>query len=224
MLQIQKNNDVICKGFKLEKNGLTPVGNPTFKDWEEVGKFISRSSEAVQFWRGDWLNYGENNYDQWTQYFGKDQAAFQTLYNEKYISSRIPPERRRPGLSWSHHRTVADLTAEEQDKMLDIAEQKELSVAEFIREVRHYKLKLDLPELSDDELQKTDPKIFEDVQKVIDSSISTIEMMEKLPWDQIHVDARDFLISHLKRAAIYYLDISKKYTYDRQKHISSGVV
>jgi hypothetical protein len=219
MLQVRKNNDIQASGFTLEKNRLTPVGNPTFKDWEEIGKFIERSSESVQFWRGDWLNYGENTYDQWSQYFGDDKTAYQTLANEKYVSHRIAPERRRDTLTWSHHREVADLEPEEQEEMLSMAEKNGMTVAVFRKAVRHYKLKLDLPELMENELEKTDPEVFKAVQSIIDSSIRTIESIEQLPWDSVHIDARDYLLSHLRRAATYYLEIATRY-HDRQKRLS----
>jgi hypothetical protein len=210
-LLLKQNSDIVYGKFRLKKNGLEAVGNPSFDDWAEVGKFIKRSNEAVQFWRGDWLNFGENNYEEWSQYFGKEEAAYQTLANEKWVASRVPPSRRRENLSWSHHAEVADLESEEQELMLNMAEEHEMSVSTFRKAVRHYKLKLDVPELNEEQLKPTDPLLFESAQKIVDSSVSTIEMLEKLEWEKMESGARDWLLSHLKRAGTYYFNLVKKY-------------
>ena len=221
-LQLRQNSDIVYGKFRLKKNGLEAIGVPSFEDWEEVGKFIKRSNEAVQFWRGDWLNFGENNYDLWTQYFGKEEAAYQTLANEKWVASRVPVSRRREKLSWSHHAEVADLEQEEQEQMFDMAEKHEMSVSTFRKAVRHYKLKLDVPELSDQQLKPTDPVVFDSVQKVIDASVATIELLEAMNLAQLDIAPRDWIISHLKRAGTYYFGIVKKY--DKQKPLSESVV
>lgn len=217
-LELRQNNDIVYGRFRLQRNGLSTVGIPSFEEWVEVGKFIKRSNEAVQFWRGDWLNFGENNYDTWTQYFGKEEAAYQTLANEKWVASRIPVSRRRENLSWSHHAEVADLEPEEQEQMFDMAVKHEMPVSVFRKAVRHYKLKLDVPELNDEQLQPTDPAVFEKVQAVIDSSIHTLELLESLDWGTVHIDAKDYLLSHLKRAGTHYFGLVKKH--DKQKSLS----
>lgn len=221
MIQLKQNNDIVFEGFTLSENGLTCIGTPSFKQWEQTGEFIKRSHEAVQFWRGDWLNYGENNFDQWTQHFDETELAAETLQKEKWVAKRVPLGRRRPSLSWSHHEEIADLQPDEQDEMLDIAEKNNLSVHKFRKVVRRYKMRLDAPELGDSDLEPTDPEVFKKVQEVIDSSLTAIELLEKLPLETVHLDARDFLFSHLKRAVGFYLSIVQKY--DKQKQISGGM-
>lgn len=214
-------NDLVISGFKLEKHGLTVVGNPSYKDWEEVGDFIKKAHGAVQFWRGDWLNFGENNYDMWTQEFGTEVAAYQTLRNEKWVASRVPMSRRRDNLSWSHHAEVADLSSEEQDSMLKVAEENEIPVSKFRKIVSTYKLKQELQEIPEDKIEKTDPVIFEEVQKIIDASIHAIELLENLSWNKVNIDARDYLLSHLKRAATHYFSLVNKY---EQKSLPADMV
>lgn len=218
MLQLKQNLDIEITGFKLTKNGLEIVGEPSFRQWEKAGEFINRSHEAVQFWRGDWLNYGELNFDQWSQHFDPDELSSETLRKEKWVAQRVSSVRRRTNLSWSHHETVAELEPEEQIEMLDMAEKNNMNRATFRKAVQHYKLKLDVPELSEEELKRTDEAVFISVQGCIDASINAIELLEKLPWDSVHVDARDWLISHLKKAATFYFGLVKKY--DRQKQLS----
>ena len=221
MIQLKQNNDIIYEGFTLGHDGVVAVGSPSFKQWEEVGKFIKRSHEAVQFWRGDWLNYGEDHFEDWSQYFDEEEIASETLRKEKWVSKKIPVGRRRTTLSWSHHAEVADLEPEEQEEMFNVAEENKLSVHRFRKVVTRYKMTLDAPELSEKDLEPTDPSLFKTVQEVIDSSIKTIELIESLPLKDLHLDARDFLFSHLKRAVGFYLNTVQKY--DKQKQIPDKV-
>jgi hypothetical protein len=218
MIQLKQNNDIELNGFVLHKDGIEAVGQPTYKQWEKAGEFIKRSHEAVQFWRGDWVNYGELNFDEWSQHFDPDELSSETLRNEKWVAQKVPPVRRRTGLSWTHHQLVAELEPEEQIEMLDMAERNTMSTAVFRKAVQHFKLKLDVPELSDSALEKTSDEVFKSAQACVDASVNAIELLEALPWDKIHIDARDWLISHLKRAGTFYFGLVKKY--DRQKRLS----
>lgn len=222
MLKVQENNDIEMSGFHLTKNGISVIGTPTFKQWEHVGKFINRSAQAVQFWRGDWLNYGEHTYDQWSQYFSEDESAYQTLANEKWVASKIPFSRRRENLSWSHHAEVADLEPEDQEAMLSKAETEKLSRASFRKIVRAYKLKLDLQELSESQLLPTDPEVFKKVQEIVESNIHTVELIEEIHWDTVNKDAKDYLLSNIKRTVGFLARILQ--TYDKQKQIPDSVV
>lgn len=123
--------------FKLDQRGLIAIGNPTFEEWLECGKFINHSSESVLLWIGDWLNYGEfkwgETYRQATSMYDFDIT---TMRNAKWISYKIPPERRRKGLSFNHYNIVAGLDEEEQDKYLDRAVKEKISVHNFRQLVR----------------------------------------------------------------------------------------
>ena len=63
----------------------------------------------------------------------------------KYVASRIAPERRRPSLSFAHHRLVAPLEPAEQTKFLDLAERNGLDRDEFDVVVRNFKKNIDAP-------------------------------------------------------------------------------
>src|SRR2546421_652034 len=56
------NNDFVVQGFKLHKLGLTPLGEPSYADWKQCGAFLREAEKSVQFWIGDWLNYGEKQW------------------------------------------------------------------------------------------------------------------------------------------------------------------
>lgn len=54
-----RTTNISLPGFTLTATGMVSKGKPTFKKWEEVGRFFERAEGAVQWWIGDWLNYGE---------------------------------------------------------------------------------------------------------------------------------------------------------------------
>lgn len=131
-LVIKDNKDIVYSGFRLHKNGITPVGNPTFEQWEEVGKFIKKSGQSVQFWLGDWLNYGEQVWgEKYSQALDETDYALGTLQNVSWVAGNIPSSRRHENLSFSHHQNVAQLDPSEQDVWLDRAEEEGWTVFEM---------------------------------------------------------------------------------------------
>src|SRR4051794_9566246 len=109
-LSITPKNDIIIASFRLHENGLEPIGEPSFEQWEACGGFIHRSQKAMHFWIGDWLNYGERKWgERYKEALEKTNLDYGTLRNDKWIASRVPSERRKENLSFDHHATVADL-------------------------------------------------------------------------------------------------------------------
>jgi hypothetical protein len=39
-----------------------PIGEMSFEEWCEAGSKLGQIAEAVQWWIGDWINYGANTY------------------------------------------------------------------------------------------------------------------------------------------------------------------
>lgn len=220
MSQIQvKENDLTFGSFTLTPTGLTTVGNPTFHEWEKCGDFIQKANKSVHFWIGDWLNFGEGEYGEtYAQAMDETKYKLQTLSNDKWIASRVQPSRRRENLSFSHHAEIADLEPEEQEIMLDMAEKHEMPLATFRKAVRHYKLKLDVPELTEEQLQPIDSALLDKAQEIIDASVHTLELLDTFHWETENIAARDFLLAHLKRAGTHYFSLVKKY--DRQRPLS----
>ena len=48
--------------FTLSQTGLTARGTPSFTEWEECGAVLRQIEGTVQWWIGDWLNFGESVY------------------------------------------------------------------------------------------------------------------------------------------------------------------
>ena len=99
---------------------------------EAWGGLLARTgtiSNATPWWMGDLMLHGENAYgESHTQYLPDDEHSIATLTAARWVASRIPPERRRPELSWSIHKEVASCEPADQDKYLDLAQAEGLSV------------------------------------------------------------------------------------------------
>ncbi len=140
---------VTVGSFEFGDIGLRVVGDPTFNEWLQCGQLLLTANRAIQFWVGDWLNYGEQRWgEMYTQAIDMTGYDYQTLANEKYIASRIDFYRRRENLSFSHHAEVAALPPEEQDYWLDKAESEGLTRSELRRLIKTQKALSDKSEVS----------------------------------------------------------------------------
>src|SRR5438270_13064405 len=115
-------SDLIVSSFRLHKNGLTPLGKPTFANWQQCGTFIQEAEKSVQFWIGDWLNYGEKAWGKkYEEALEKTGLDYQTLRNYKWVAASVPLSLRRDKLSFHHHKEVANLEPEKQSYLLEKA-------------------------------------------------------------------------------------------------------
>ncbi|NIQ88784.1 MAG: DUF1016 domain-containing protein [Deltaproteobacteria bacterium] len=110
---------LVADGFQFTPTGLVIEGQPTFELWQAVGLKLQAMKNAIQWWIGDWLNYGEAR---WGEMYA--QAVEQTSYTEgslanmKWVASKVQPSQRNEQLSYSHHIAVAPLPPEEQEQLL----------------------------------------------------------------------------------------------------------
>lgn len=134
-LTIQEK-DIVCSSFKLLSNGVLPIGNPTFEQWEFALKFVQKSEQAVHFWLGDLLLYGEAKWgEMYSQAIDATGFEYGTLANDKNVAKSIPQDIRKPNLSFEHHKVVAKLEPDKQEEWLEKAEQENLTVKELRREL-----------------------------------------------------------------------------------------
>lgn len=108
-----------------------------FPEWAEAGRRLGAMGRCGQWGLGDWIQYGNakfgERYVRAARITGYD---VQTLMNIVYVASKFEISRRRENLSWSHHETVASLDADEQDRWLDLAVSRKLSVSDLRLELR----------------------------------------------------------------------------------------
>lgn len=86
---------------------------------------------SVQFWIGDWLNYGHRAYERgkYEKALEKLDLEYGTLANLGYVAKQVESSRRREKLSFGHHQTVAPLDPPEQKDWLGKAEKGNWSIA-----------------------------------------------------------------------------------------------
>jgi N6-adenosine-specific RNA methylase IME4 len=124
------SGDLVHGAFRLTPTGLVVKGKPSFDAWEECGGFLQRIEGAIQFWIGDWLNFGEHAYgEKYAQAVTEVQAD--TWRHYAWVADNVDACIRIHNLSWSHHLQVAKLhdTPDVQRELLEQAAG--LSVTEF---------------------------------------------------------------------------------------------
>jgi len=124
---------------------LTFPEDTTPERWEAVGALLAAqehySKNALFWYIGDWLRHGETYLgDAYTQALDATGWDEQTLYNCKWVTGRVPPERRRASLSAAHHAEVAGLPPSVQERLLALAVSRDLTRDEFRKHIRDERL------------------------------------------------------------------------------------
>ncbi|MEE9610435.1 MAG: hypothetical protein V3W19_04245 [Desulfatiglandales bacterium] len=118
-------NKELLQQFRLERNRLIIVGQPTQESWISAGRLLARMNGAVQWWIGDWLNYGESkNYISRSKYelaLKTTGLAKATLWQYSWVSRKVKSSIRIEDLYWRHHELVAGLSEAKQNKWLSYA-------------------------------------------------------------------------------------------------------
>ena len=136
-LSAQQDN-LIIGGFVFTPTGMITANEPTFDEWQSAGKFLQHVERSVQFWIGDWLNYGERRWsDTYPQAVDETGLEEKTLRNFKYVAGKVPLSLRRDNLTFGHHAVVASMSESDQSDWLDTAEGDHLSVAELRSRINH---------------------------------------------------------------------------------------
>jgi hypothetical protein len=114
--------------------------------YEAVGRMLGKLGSSVRWWLGDWLLYGEELFGhlapQLAEVLGMSPEAMEDALR---VARAFPPDPRREGLSWSHHRVVARLWIGpvHQERLLAVAERDRLNTRELEGHVRELRERLD---------------------------------------------------------------------------------
>lgn len=94
----------------------------TYDEWAS-GLGIGKGQRAYAWAAGDWLVYGEREFpDRYSQAMDATGLSLGRLRNLASLCSRVSRHIRRPGLSLSHHESVASFNEQSQIMLLDTAE------------------------------------------------------------------------------------------------------
>lgn len=101
--------------FDMPRCRFTPVGliidkGMPIDDWVELGKRLKRAGDSLGIYRGDWINYGKNEYKKkYEEAIARTGLKEQTLKNDVWISKAIPSSDRSDLLTSKHYRYLAPL-------------------------------------------------------------------------------------------------------------------
>jgi hypothetical protein len=114
-----------------------PIGL-RYDEWEKTGRQLSGIADSSAWWLGDWLVFGKANYsDRYQLAIQNAGLRYQTLRNYAWVARRFEMSRRRPKLTFKHHAEVASLPFEEQDRLLDQAEQEMWTTKQLRNAIAH---------------------------------------------------------------------------------------
>lgn len=128
---------LVDEKFRFTPTGLIVMGDPTFAECQETYQILTNFGRRVHFWIGDLLNYVESRWGEtYAQLMDETGLAYQTLANDKWVTSKVDVSRRRENLRFSHHAEVAGLEPPEQEKWLRKAEREELTTSQLRRQIK----------------------------------------------------------------------------------------
>ena len=128
--------------FAITRTGLDICEDLSFEEWSSLAPKFSEAVKCAAFLIGDWLVYGEDHfrgqlrlpgfeneaaspgkisselYDAALAATGLDRA---TLHTYAHVSRHVPRSLRNELLSWEHHKAVAKLEDDEQERWLQVA-------------------------------------------------------------------------------------------------------
>lgn len=103
----------------LSETGLVLRKKPTYDQWDGIGELLANFERGLQFMIGDWANQGEMIFGEEASHaIDHGRFAAETLRQFRWVAERVPPENRRPDLSFDHHVAVAALPPANQKQWL----------------------------------------------------------------------------------------------------------
>jgi hypothetical protein len=136
--------------FEFSSIGMTVNAEetPGIDKWAEAGHVLMVMLEGVQLCVGDWLRYGESHYGEMAaQVIDSKGWSHSTVNAYRWLSEKVAPSVRRPGLTVSHYMAVATLEQSEQARLLERAAPSEGQPRMTVKELRgHIDLHLGTPE------------------------------------------------------------------------------
>lgn len=144
---------VVQIAVKLEEAGaITPVSfdldaNVPIEKWMAVGGYFGALNKASRFWLGDWLNWGQLVYGEaafqateegvdFTPAESTTGLAGSYLRELARVCEHVAKDRRRPELTFGHHREVYHLEPDQQTRWLEAAIENDWTRDQLRREIR----------------------------------------------------------------------------------------
>ena len=136
---MSREQGIAIRGCSITKTSLAVDPNLSFADWQRIGEALNQAQSAVQFWIGDWLNYGEHKHgEKFAQAI--DEKQVKTWQDYAYVASNVQITVRTEKLTWWHHRVIASLSADEQRRWLAKAIEEDMGYRELAIAISRSKL------------------------------------------------------------------------------------
>lgn len=124
----------------FKATGLEIEPNLPLREWRSIGELLKEIEGSVQWWIGDWLNYGKRTYGEtYAEVATETGYQVETLRNAVWVAGKFETSSRDDVLTWGHHKAVASLSPVEQRIALHQAKSEGLNVRETERLARHWK-------------------------------------------------------------------------------------
>lgn len=118
----------------IKSTGLDIEHGMSIEQWLEVGDQLKRIETGIQWWIGDWINYGEKEYgEKYSQALDSTDYTRGSLRNISYVANKIELSRRRDNVSFSQHAELAKLEPEDFDGAIKEVADKQLSIVDTRR-------------------------------------------------------------------------------------------
>lgn len=135
---------MVKPSISLGKFEFTPVsikisGRPAIESWAAPLQFALWCQRASPWWIGDLLNAGDAEFGEMFSQVCEGEVSAEMLQRYESVARRVPPQNRRPNLSWSAHAAVARLPSERQRQMLRRAEEEGWTSVMLQKKVRDLK-------------------------------------------------------------------------------------
>lgn len=177
---LQSKSSNIIDGLALTSDvGLSLAKDLSYAEWEQVGFKLANFGRSMQWWIGDWINYGSKKYGE--TYKAAIEAtgfSYSTVSKFSSISSSFEFCRRRQNLTFRHHAEVLGLDNTQQDELLEIAETEGWSCNRLREEVRKLKNIGQQVDNERDESKELDSEHSETID--VDWSKTVIEAFSKV--------------------------------------------
>lgn len=95
------------KETELSATGLSLPSELTQDQWLDAGRQLALCQNSLQWWVGDWLNYGERRYGEVKLAIEELGLKYGTATTWAWVSSEYEVSKRLETLSWSHHHAAA---------------------------------------------------------------------------------------------------------------------
>lgn len=122
--------------FEFRPAAIRMSGKAELADWKGPLQFAIWCQRASPWWIGDMINAGEDIYGEEFAAVWGETLSTEMVSRYASVARRVPPQNRRPALSWSAHAAVARLNHAEQRRMLTLALKEGWSSDDLYKQVR----------------------------------------------------------------------------------------